>query len=270
MRREQPPTRFEGDIPILAGPEDPEKTAHDKEKVEESEYKGRQITIQSRMLLTQAALVIFGVVGSGISAYQAYTAHISAEQAVRASNTAACALRESRAQFQETLKQMQTQSDAMRKSADSEIAASRAWIVPDAPPINKHSIEEANLEWHNAGKTPAIAVFSSREYFTGDFPHHLRPCVELERKLKQQPVDTWQYQPFVSENGRYEIGNDHVPAWVGQQPISIHGCVWYTDILSNSEKSTEFFLQAFQKKYAYPQSEGVSLFYLADRPFIYR
>jgi hypothetical protein len=242
----QPSVRFQSGIPIFLRPEeqeqavrdDREKAARGEEKMEERDYKGRQIAIQSGTLKTQVALVIFGIIGAAISAYQAHTAHISAGQAVRAS--------------------------------DSEVAANRAWIVPDTPPIKKHSIGEANLEWHNAGKTPAIAVFNAREYFSGEFPRHVHSCVELEQKLKKQSVDTWQYQPFVSENGRYEIGNDHVPAWVGQQPILIHGCIWYTDILSNTEKSTEFFLTAIQGKYTYPQFEGVTLFYLADRPFVYR
>jgi hypothetical protein len=169
-----------------------------------------------------------------------------------------------------TYGEMENQSRALRESADSEISANRAWIVPDLPPQHKGSIEEANLEWHNAGKTPAVSVFSTAEYFTGELPRRLRTCVEMERTLKKQPIDRWQFQGFVAENGRYETGLGHAPAWVGQQPIFVHGCVWYTDVLSGVERDTEFFFLAFQDKFAWPKSEGVSLFFLADRPLIYK
>lgn len=159
------------------------------------------------------------------------------------------------------------------RSADYQVAANRAWIVPEPPPQNKRVIQEANLEWHNVGKTPALAVFSGKEYFIGELPRHLRTCAEIEREVKRQPVSTWQYQAFVAEGGRYEIGLDNTPAWTGAAPLNIHGCIWYTDILSKMQRSTEFFYEAFQNKYiAYPpeaRGEGVTLYYLGDRPFVY-
>jgi hypothetical protein len=162
------------------------------------------------------------------------------------------------------------QSNSMRQSVESQISGSRAWIVPEAPPQKKPKIEEANLEWRNAGKTPAVSVFSMKEYFTGEFPLILRSCEAMEKELKKTSIDQWQYQGFVADGGRYEIGLDHAPAWVGQAPIAIHGCVWYTDVLSGKERSTEFFYQAFQNVYGFPKADGISVFYLSDRPFIYR
>lgn len=154
-----------------------------------------------------------------------------------------------------------------KRSADSEVAANRAWIVPDFPPQHKRVIEEANLEWHNAGKTPAIAVSSWKEYFTGEIPKTTRNCSEMERVARAQPQVSRQYQAFVSEGGRYEIGLDQAPPWTGQQPIYIHGCIWFTDISSNTEKSSEFFYIAFQNKFGTPSSDDISLFF--DRPFTY-
>jgi hypothetical protein len=171
----------------------------------------------------------------------------------------------------DTLVQMKAQSQAMTESADSVVSANRPWIVPDRPPQNKRFIQEANLEWHNAGKTPAVAVFSTLEYSMSEFPHRLRTCSEMEKALKKRPLSTWQYQGFVAQDGRYEIGLSNVPAWEGQAPINIHGCVWYTDILSNTERTTEFFYVAFQNKFAFPApSEDVTLYYLAERPFVYK
>jgi hypothetical protein len=159
-------------------------------------------------------------------------------------------------------------ADATVRAADSQVAANRAWIVPDSPPQHKQVIEEANLEWHNAGKTPAISVFSWKEYFPGGFPARMNSCPEVSNAVKKQPSDSLQYQAFIAEGGRYEVGLDHAPVWVGQQPIFIHGCIWYTDVSSNTEKSSEFFYVAFQNKYSFPISDGISLFF--DRPFTYK
>jgi hypothetical protein len=170
----------------------------------------------------------------------------------------------------DTLAQMKAQSEAMQRSANSVVSANRPWVVPDFPPQHKRTIQEANLEWHNAGKTPAVSVFSTTEYFIAEFPHRLRTCAEMERKLRKQPLSTWQFQGFVAQDGRYETGLANTPTWVGQAPINIHGCVWYTDILSNTQRTTEFFYTAFQNRFAFPASEGVSIFYLSDRPFVYK
>ena len=139
-----------------------------------------------------------------------------------------------------------------------------------SPPQHKRVIEEANLEWHNAGKTPAIAVFSWKEYFSGEFPKRMNTCVEAENTVNKQPTDARQYQAFIAQGERYEIGLDHAPPWVGQQPIFIHGCIWYTDISSNTEKSSEFFYMASNGKPIWPPNApgGVSLWFV--RPFIYK
>lgn len=160
------------------------------------------------------------------------------------------------------------QATAAQASANAVVSANRSWIVPDFPPQHKPSIEAANLEWHNAGKTPAIAVSSWKEYFLGTMPQHLRSCGDIERDVKRQPSDSRQYQAFVAEGGKYEVGLDHAPAWRGQQPIDIHGCIWYTDVSSNTEKSSEFFYTAIQNKLAFPSSEGISVFF--DGHFIYK
>jgi hypothetical protein len=194
----------------------------------------------------------------------------SADAAESSAKTAALTMAENQRQFRETLTQMQAQSRAMQESAYSDVSSNRAWIVPNPPPQHKRNLAEATLEWHNAGKTPAVDVFSTTEYFIGKFPYRLGTCAEMERKLKKRPLSTWQYQGFIPAGGRYETGLSNTPAWVGQDPILIHGCVWYTDIVTNTERSTEFFLTAFQMRFAYPRSQGVSLFYLAGRPFIFK
>jgi hypothetical protein len=154
-------------------------------------------------------------------------------------------------------------------SADSVISINRPWIVPGPPRQNRRTIQEANLEWQNAGKTPAVALFSTAEYFVGEFPPHLRSCPEIEKTLKKQPLETWQYQGFVAQDGRYETGLANTPKWDGPASLNIHGCVWYTDVLSNTERTTEFFYTAFHNKFGFPPSEGISVFYMQDHPFVY-
>jgi hypothetical protein len=223
----------------------------------------------SAVAVSLAFLTLCGlVVGAFIAKGQWDEMRKATEASTDAANTAACALKENERQFQQTLEQMRAQSQAMHESAGSEIATNRAWIVPDFPPQHKRTIQEANLDWHNAGKTPAISVFSWKEYFTGGFPHQMRTCAMVASVVKKQPTDLRQYQPFVSEGGRYTIGLDRAPSSFGQQPISIHGCIWYTDISSNTEKSSEFFYLAFQNENARPSSEGISVFFA--RPFVYK
>ena len=167
----------------------------------------------------------------------------------------------------ETLVQMKAQSLTLQRSANSIVSANRAWIVPDFPPQNKTTIEEANLDWHNAGKTPAISVFGWKEYFTGNFPRQMRTCSEMASLVRKQAFGSKQYQSFVAEGGRYTVGLDHAPGWSGQQPLNIHGCIWYTDISSNTEKSSEFFYLAFQNKNSFPRSEGISVFFAGPFSF---
>jgi vacuolar-type H+-ATPase subunit H len=246
----------------------------------------KEYKLQRRMFWATVVGTIFAAAAAGGAWYYAHLAKgqldqmiEATKQAKRSADTAVRALKENQRQFdvtsnsnqeqfEKTLGQMRAQSKALRESSNSEIATNRAWIIPDFPPQHKRTIEEVNLDWHNAGKTPAISVFSWKEYFTGEFPHQLRTCAMVVNAIKKQSPDRQQYQSFVPEGGKYTVGLDHAPAWFFQQPISIHGCIWYTDIVSNTEKSSEFFYLAFQNKDALPRSEGIGVFFA--RPFIYK
>lgn len=164
----------------------------------------------------------------------------------------------------------QNGSKALQGQLNATIAGNRAWIVPDYPPKNKESIESANLEWHNAGKSPAVSVFSIHEFFIQYFPNEVRSCRQLKKTVKHPPYGSLQSQAFVGEGGRYEIGLDGAPPWPGAVPLNIHGCIWYTDVFSNTERYTEFFYVAYSGSSLIPKSEGVTLFYLQGKPFTYR
>jgi hypothetical protein len=168
------------------------------------------------------------------------------------------------------VEKLDAQSRAAQETARIVISDNRPWIVPDPPPQHKNNLAEAILDWHNVGQSPAVDVFSYPEYFVGDIPKRVRTCRELERDLKRKRIDTWQYQSFVDKGARYQVGLSDYPGWNGQSPIGIHGCIWYRDVLSNAQRTTEFFYIAFQGEFGFPKSEGITLFYLADHPIIYR
>jgi hypothetical protein len=85
----QPRPHYEGGIPILPGRAERDESArHAKEEVE-NKYKISQERIQRGILVTQIALVVFGLIGNGVSFYQAKTARDSAMEAKRAADLAA-------------------------------------------------------------------------------------------------------------------------------------------------------------------------------------
>lgn len=166
---------------------------------------------------------------------------------------------------------LDAQSKATQDTARFVVSGNRPWIIPYFPPQHKRTIQESNVEWHNAGKSPAVGVFSTAEYFVGEFSKRLRSCREMEIALQKKPIGYWQYQEFVPQDGgRYETALAGTPDWKGPAPLNIHGCVWYRDVFSNTERTTEFFYVALQNKFMVPASEGVSLFYVSGRPFVYK
>lgn len=132
-------------------------------------------------------------------------------------------------------------------------------------------IQDAIFEFRNIGNTPATDIFVWREYFQdGVFPSQMPTCDEVEGGVKKTPTYTRQFKAFVAEGDKYEFSLSGVPEWKGTDPISIHGCIWYTDIASNSEKSVEFFYIAIQMKYSTSPSDTVFIGFPTQKPFIYK
>lgn len=168
---EQVPPYYEMGLPILPGPADREKAERARDKEDEREYKKDQTSIQRGILITQALLVFFGVVGAGISYYQATTARQSAEQAKLASDLASDSFEVaygekgiSERTMSQTIHQTAAQIQSA-KAAEIAIAATRdqmrlderAWVVlrgiGPAPQLDQPWT--LNGVFTNTGKTPA-------------------------------------------------------------------------------------------------------------------
>lgn len=114
---EQPEPHYEGGIPILPGQEEREESARRAEKKEEREYRDRQVSIQRGIFKTQVLLVFFGILGTGISIYQANTARDSANQARRAADMASDSFEINDGNFDRMMRQTVHQTAAEVQSA---------------------------------------------------------------------------------------------------------------------------------------------------------
>lgn len=150
--QEQTPLRYEGGVPVLPTPADRENAARSAEKKEQQEYNREQVAIQRGIFKTQVALVIFGILGSIISAYQAHTARQSAGAAQFAAQTAANTLAETSAN---DARQAVSSTDALQITINQFHLDQRAWIgigdINGTPTVNE--VWEIVVVFHNSGKT---------------------------------------------------------------------------------------------------------------------
>jgi hypothetical protein len=134
---EEPPTHYEGRIPLLPGPAEREEASRAREKKEEGEYKKEQTSIQRGIYRTQIGLVIFGVLGTGISVWQARVAQEAADSSDRsvllaqkserdARLVAENQLAESKRQFGENVSQIKAQTKIQSSAAKATQAAANA------------------------------------------------------------------------------------------------------------------------------------------------
>jgi len=215
-----PPPRYEGRVPILPGPEDRKNAERDREKEAEREYKKRQTSIQIGILVTQILLVFFGVVGSGISWYQAITARQSAEQAKRAADLASDSFEATYGEngiAERTMRQMVDQTTAQigsaRTSLDGLEAArdqirldQRAWVEVDMWKLTTFEVGRPlglSVMLMNRGKTPALDVrvgaTDDRVISNDHTPSQI--AAVIEENLKKAEAAATQFAPITPSNG---------------------------------------------------------------------
>jgi hypothetical protein len=137
--------------------------------------------------------------------------------------------------------EMRKATVATEIAANAAVSASRAWMVPVGE--RKSNPATINFVWKNAGKSPAISVRATAEYATQEIrPAFVMGCDAL---LKHHGWMT--QQSILLENDPFEITLQNMPADYQKMPIPnspnvvwIHGCVWYTDVLTNRTRTTEF------------------------------
>lgn len=182
-------------------------------------------------------------------------------------------------------------AQATKTQGDVAIAASRAWMVPTDQKAKGLAIV---LNFVNAGNSPAVDVHGSTEYALASngfvpTPHFAPDCAHLKSKQPapdtiSSPVvlskDSFAMDPIqgVPSDWYTEVKGDLQPIFplkIGPgvpfsvvptvRTLLIHGCVWYTDVLSNQERSTEFYFTAARDRPKGSTEDTVSIF--AQNPF---
>jgi hypothetical protein len=103
-----------------------------------------------------------------------------------------------------------------------------------------------DIAWTNAGKAPAFNVRMTAEYSTRQpVPLFKLGCDRLIRNLDTE----WYVRgDLVLPGESFDGAFDKVPPdWVNTVAVppslptlGVHGCIWYTDVLTNQQRSTEF------------------------------
>lgn len=168
--------------------------------------------------------------------------------------TAADALKASENSFLTTLNEMKRQSDAMKdaatateKSADADVAANRAWMVPDGKVVNV--IAPIEFYWKNVGKSPAVDIQYTAEYrpYLTAGPDFMSGCDNL---LKNHGWITRAGNVLPDATLLIDLNGGLPDQWISPTgnlgTLQIHGCVWYIDVLTDKTRSTEFCYSAIK------------------------
>lgn len=253
---EQPTPHYEGGLPILPGPADREEAERTREKEDEREYKNRQTSTQFGILVTQAVLVFFGIMGAGISFYQATTARQSADQAKRAADLASDSFDAAYGEngiSERTMSQIITQTTAQVQSAQAAHDAvtqsqeffnlqNRPWLIFTPGIVGPEQVGhvlpvESQIE--NVGSTPAANAWIRAHYDPSQSIPNKSTFDDTDEILKF-PVGTRQripYQTYIPVSSIHTFGPSG----------SLYGWIVYRDVfkrpalhISESFHLTEF------------------------------
>lgn len=157
------PPHYEGGIPILPGEAERAESARRAEKEDERKYKERQTSIQRGLLITQIALVVFGILGAAIGIYQAHTARESAEQAKRAADLASDSFETNDSNFNRTMSQMIAQTTAQYDQVGK---------LQESNSINREALESVQRAYVTFPPSPELHAINlpSGILFTLDMP----------------------------------------------------------------------------------------------------
>jgi len=177
------------------------------------------------------------------------------------------------------------QASAAITQANIAIAAGQARMVPTD---HKASGLNISLYFLNAGISPAVNVYGLTEYALGSgmsipTPQFAPDCAHLKSKQPAPtkisfpvvlPKDTFSIDPIqdIPAGWSAEANADEIqqfPVRIGPgagrivptiRTLLIHGCVWYTDVLSNQERTTEFYFMANRNRPAGSSQDTVNVY----------
>lgn len=158
---------YESGVAIFSPPPKDQDAEQRAERRAARTYEDRQIAIQNRILWTQIALVLFGVIGAGVGIWQAKTAQESSDTAQISVLLAQKTQRESR---KATEQQARQSDNVLKANIENFHVEQRAWVgVQSAAPImpgpdgrkiyiRPNSPPAIPIVLLNSGKTPALKV----------------------------------------------------------------------------------------------------------------
>jgi hypothetical protein len=259
---EEHPFHEEGGIPVFDGKAERAERARRAEKREESEYKQRHTSIQRGILATQVILIVFGIVGTWVSVYQAGTARDSANQAKRASDFASDSIDINEGNFDRMMKRTidqtaaqmkaaQTAQDAVKLTENQSMLDQRAWVaftvVNGTPQVNQPFIVRVTAQ--NSGKTFAKKLRTSVVFQAGDagtkpdYSHELNPKNAFQSATLLAPNASYETTSIVTGEG----SNPYHPnltadqldkVKTGKTVVFIFGRLDYVDIFKNPHWTT--------------------------------
>jgi hypothetical protein len=146
------------------------------------------------------------------------------------------------------------QARASEESSTAMVGANRAWMVPIS---FSQKVAPIVITFNNAGKSPAINLVGKVEYATMTVLEKTKYDTNTVSPLRDgcehlQRIQSKTMQSMVAGGGNADFTLGDLPQeWnkpivvsYGYKILTIHGCLWYQDTLTNQKRRTEFWLQA--------------------------
>jgi hypothetical protein len=123
------------------------------------------------------------------------------------------------------------------------------------------------FSWKNAGKPPAIDLKVGEEYLSSFSMRKLPGCDVLK---KSPAVAYWVLQDGIFTDPLSDLPKSWMnpeivttsQSQVKSATLNVHGCVWYTDITTNTERATEFCFEGVFIQAIKPKAEPARVFFI--------
>jgi hypothetical protein len=231
---------------------------------QDAEEKSTESTQRRLQLWFNAFLAFCAIVTSGAVIYQGCVMHDQLTEIRGSSNLTyhlalnagvqAVAAGKSAEAAKTIADQAIIQARASEKSSAALVGANRAWMVPTS---FSQQVAPIVVTVENAGKSPAVNLVGKAEYATNIVLEKTGYDPNAESSLRDgcaqlEHIQAKAMKPMVGEGRNMEFELVNLPQrWIkpitasyGYKILTIHGCLWYQDTLTNQKRWTEFWLQA--------------------------
>jgi hypothetical protein len=211
---EEKPIHYEAGIPIFSPtPKDKDADERARQKSQQS-HQQKELSLQGRILWTQIGLVVFGILGTGISAWQATTAQESADTSER---SVLLAQKSERDTQRIATKQLNQAKEALNQTITQSKDDERAWVIFSEMVIdggtlaNGHTIA-ARIKLTDVGKTPArgVTIGSASKFFNAGQKPNFRVKREKNIPYRAQIIFPNNSPDFVTATAKDIYGKEVV------------------------------------------------------------